>query len=596
MKREEMDKAFQWSLEDLVSDTAQWEADFQRLTGCIASLQAFEGRLGEEKALKEALDSLFEAEYLTSKLFAYARMRRDEDNTRSEYQALTDRAQAVSVQLSAASAYITPELLAQPVEYLTRAMENPEFSDYRVFLKEIQRSRPHTRSAEVEQIVAMTGEMGAAPDTVYSMLADADMRFPMVRDGKGGEVRLTHANYIPLMMNRDREVRKSAFEGMYSTYKQYENTIPAIYSASVKNDLFYARAARHQSAIESALFPDEMPISVYDNLIEAVHAHLPALQKYLSLCAKANGLDDPHMYDIYLPTPGSFELNLPFEEAYELIIDCLKPLGEEYQQLLRKARQERWMDVYANEGKSSGAYSWGAYGCHPFVLLNYHEDLDGLLTVAHEMGHSMHSHYSNAAQPFPTADYSLFVAEVASTVNEVLVLMELMERHPEPEARRYLLGNLLDSFRTTVFRQTMLAEFERESHRMAEAGEALTGEALNAAYAKMNAMYHAPAIQQDELIAYEWMRIPHFYRAFYVYKYATGFSAAMSLAAGIRREGEAAVKRYKQFLSAGCSVSPIEALKLAGVDMASPAPVNQALDEFSRMVDEFAGYVEGKQA
>ncbi len=596
MKREEMDKAFQWSLEDLVSDTAQWEADFQRLTGCIASLQAFEGRLGEEKALKEALDSLFEAEYLTSKLFAYARMRRDEDNTRSEYQALTDRAQAVSVQLSAASAYITPELLAQPVEYLTRAMENLEFSDYRVFLKEIQRSRPHTRSAEVEQIVAMTGEMGAAPDTVYSMLADADMRFPMVRDGKGGEVRLTHANYIPLMMNRDREVRKSAFEGMYSTYKQYENTIPAIYSASVKNDLFYARAARHQSAIESALFPDEMPISVYDNLIEAVHAHLPALQKYLSLCAKANGLDDPHMYDIYLPTPGSFELNLPFEEAYELIIDCLKPLGEEYQQLLRKARQERWMDVYANEGKSSGAYSWGAYGCHPFVLLNYHEDLDGLLTVAHEMGHSMHSHYSNAAQPFPTADYSLFVAEVASTVNEVLVLMELMERHPEPEARRYLLGNLLDSFRTTVFRQTMFAEFERESHRMAEAGEALTGEALNAAYAKMNAMYHAPAIQQDELIAYEWMRIPHFYRAFYVYKYATGFSAAMSLAAGIRREGEAAVKRYKQFLSAGCSVSPIEALKLAGVDMTSPAPVNQALDEFSRMVDEFSGYVEGKQA
>lgn len=595
MKRGEMDRAFQWSLEDLVKGNEQWEAEFQRLTMRISALEGFQGRLGAEDALKEALDNLFEADYLSSKLYAYAHMRRDEDNTKSEYQALTDRAQAAAVQLSSAGAYITPELLALPETYLARVMERPEFSDYRVFLKDIQRRRPHTRSAEAEQIAAMTGEMGAAPDTIYSMLSDADMRFPMVKDGKGGEVRLTHANYIPLMMNRDREVRKTAFEAMYTTYKQYENTIPAIYSASVKSDLFYARTARHPSAIESALFPDEIPLSVYDNLIEAVHAHLPALQKYLSLCAKANGLDDPHMYDIYLPTPGEFELNLPFEEAYELVIDCLKPLGEAYQRQLRTARKERWMDVYPNEGKSSGAYSWGAYGCHPFVLLNYHEDLDGLLTVAHEMGHSMHSYYSNAAQPYPTADYSLFVAEVASTVNEVLVLMELMERHPEPQARRYLLGNLLDSFRTTVFRQTMFAEFERESHRMAEAGQALTGEALNAVYARLNTLYHAPAIHQDELIALEWMRIPHFYRAFYVYKYATGFSAAMTLAAGIRREGEAAVERYRKFLSAGSSVSPIEALRLAGVDMESPAPVNQALDEFSRMVDEFQGYLEGKQ-
>jgi len=420
---------------------------------------------------------------------------------------------------------------------------------------------------------------------VYDMLTDADMKFPEIEDENGEKVRVTHGNFIPFMTSHKVEVRKAAFEALYSTYKSFSATIPAIYDGNVKDDVFCARVQKHENSLAAALFPDNIPVSVYENLILAVNEHLDKLQKFVGINGKLNGFEKMHFYDLYVAPQLGFDIKLPFKEAYELVIDCLKVLGTEYTDVLRKALNERWLDPFENEGKSSGAYSWGTYDSHPYVLLSYKEDLDHLQTIAHEMGHSLHTWYSNT-QPYPKSNYSLFVAEVASTVNEVLVLMELLDRHPEDEAQAYLLYNLLDSFRGTVFRQTMFAEFEKNAHEMEEAGQPLTADSLNGMYAELNKKYYAN-LEFDELISCEWMRIPHFYRCFYVYKYATGFSAAMAIAGMIRAEGAPAVERYKQFLKAGCSLYPLDALKLAGVDLSSPEPVRAALNQFDALLERY---------
>ena len=576
-----------WQLEDIYATQAAWEADYKKASELLAAFPAYEGKLGDLDTLREALTAEAAINRLSESLYTYARMKRDEDNRKTEYQALSERAQSLLVQIGTAMAFVQPELLAQPAEYLEKAAAAPGFEDYRVALKEIERQRPHTLSAAEERIVAMTGDMGAAPDTIFSMLSDADMKFPQVPGEDGQMVELTHSSYIPLMMSRKREVRRAAFKGMYETHKAYSATIPAIYGASVKADVFYARAGRHESALAAKLFPDAVPLDVYTSLIETVHRHVDKLGQYMTRKGRQIGVSDMGMEDVYVPAVEGFDIKLPFDEAYALMIDCLRPLGEDYQAVLKKAREERWIDVYENAGKSSGAYSWGTYDSHPFVLMNYHPSLDSLLTIAHEMGHSMHSYYSNAAQPYTTAGYSLFVAEVASTTNECLVLMELLERYKDDKkAQAFIIAQLLENFRGTVFRQTMFAEFERDAHAMAERGEPLTVESLNGLYAGLNARYY-PTVRQNELIAYEWMRIPHFYRAFYVYKYATGFSAAMALASGIRREGAPAVERYRKFLSLGCSLHPIDLLKVAGVDMSDPASVESALTEFDALVDRY---------
>ena len=576
-----------WQLEDIYATQAAWEADYKKASELLAAFPAYEGKLGDLDTLREALTAEAAINRLSESLYTYARMKRDEDNRKTEYQALSERAQSLLVQIGTAMAFVQPELLAQPAEYLEKAAAAPGFEDYRVALKEIERQRPHTLSAAEERIVAMTGDMGAAPDTIFSMLSDADMKFPQVPGEDGQMVELTHSSYIPLMMSRKREVRRAAFKGMYETHKAYSATIPAIYGASVKADVFYARAGRHESALAAKLFPDAVPLDVYTSLIETVHRHVDKLGQYMTRKGRQIGVSDMGMEDVYVPAVEGFDIKLPFDEAYALMIDCLRPLGEDYQAVLKKAREERWIDVYENAGKSSGAYSWGTYDSHPFVLMNYHPSLDSLLTIAHEMGHSMHTYYSNAAQPYTTAGYSLFVAEVASTTNECLVLMELLERYKDDKkAQAFIIAQLLENFRGTVFRQTMFAEFERDAHAMAERGEPLTVESLNGLYAGLNARYY-PTVRQNELIAYEWMRIPHFYRAFYVYKYATGFSAAMALASGIRREGAPAVERYRKFLSLGCSLHPIDLLKVAGVDMSDPASVESALTEFDALVDRY---------
>lgn len=585
LKRCEVPVENTWRLEDIYETNEAWEADYAKLSAQADAPKAYEGKLTDEKKLLEFLTLSTEAEQRLGALYGYARMRRDEDNANPVYQALVARIQALATRLSTAVSFVAPELLAAPEGYLESVRANPDFSDYDMYVDDLIRRRPHTLSAAEEKLVAMAGDVANAPGTIYDMLTDADMRFPEITDEAGDKLRVTHANYIPLVMSRDARVRRDAFDALYTTYRSFSSTIPAVYAASVQADIFSARAGKHKSALAASLYPDNIPESVYDNLILAVNEHLPSLQKFVQTNAKLNGIDRMHFYDLYLAPELGFDVKLPFNEAYDLVIDCLKVLGKDYCDVLRRARDERWIDPFENEGKSSGAYSWGTYATHPYVLMSYKPDLDHLQTIAHEMGHSLHTWYSNT-QPFPKSDYSLFVAEVASTVNEVLVLMELMDRHPEKNAQAYLLYSLLDSFRGTVFRQTMFAEFEKSSHEMAERGEALTVDSLNAVYADLNKKYYAN-LEYDELIAYEWMRIPHFYRAFYVYKYATGFSAAMAIAGMIRREGAPAVERYKRFLHAGSSLYPIDALKLAGIDMSSPEPVRSALNEFDALLEKY---------
>jgi oligoendopeptidase F len=585
-KRSELLEKDTWKLEDIFTNDEAWERAYQACAEKVAGFARHRGALGSRDALKAALDHYYDAVLGVSSLMAYARMRRDEDTTRTQYQALTDRAMTLAVNMSAASSFLTPELIALSPQYLADCANDPAFSAYRMFFIDIERARPHTLSAEEERIIAMAGELGTAPGMIYDMLTDADMKFPDVPDGKGGKTQLTQGNYAPLLMNPDRAVRKAAFTAMYETFRGYSASVPAIYAASVKADLFAARTAKFDSALEASLYANDIPLAVYENLIAAVRGRLGALDRLMCFSAKLLGIRDPAMYDVYARQPGEFAIDLPFEEAYALVVRALAPLGAKYQNTLERALRERWIDPHQNEGKASGAYAWGTYETHPYVLLNYHENLEGLLTIAHEMGHAMHSFLSNRAQSAPMADYSLFVAEVASTVNEVLVLMHLMEQHTEKPAQAYLLNNLLQAYRTTLFRQTMFAEFEKSAHEMVQRGEALTADNLNDLYAALNRAYY-PSFEQTDLIQYEWMRIPHFYRAFYVYQYATGFSAAMAIAGMIRDEGPAAVERYTRFLSAGGSLYPIEALKLAGVDMSSPEPVERALDLFEELIARY---------
>lgn len=587
MPRAQRAKEDTWQLEDIYASHDLWEKDYEEAGRLAEGFSRFAGKLSDRDECLSALQESSRVNRLLENLYTYAKMRRDEDNNVSSYQALTARAENLMMRVSTATAFMTPELTACSSDYISSMLADPAFADFSVLLDDIARRKPHTLSAAEERIIAMTGEIGGTASTVYDMLTDADMKFPTIKDEEGKDVEITHANYIPLMMSSDRNVRKAAYEALYSTYKFFGSTIAATYAGSVKSDIFYAKAANFNSCLEASLFPDQIPVSVYDALIDTVHKHLPALARLVKTNAKhAAGLDHPAFYDLYVTPKDGFDIAISFDEALELICDCLKPLGSDYIDTLRKARKERWIDCYENVGKSSGAYSWGTYDSHPYVLISYKRNFDSVSTLAHELGHAMHSYYSNGAQCYEKAGYSLFVAEVASTVNEVLLAMELLDRHPEKDAQLFLLYNLLDGFRGTVFRQTMFAEFEKESHRMAESGEPLTSENLNALHDRLNKLYY-PCCTPDEWIGWEWMRIPHFYRAFYVYKYATGFSAATAIASRIRTLGEPAVQDYKKFLSSGGSLPPIEALKLAGVDMSTSEPVDRALDLFEELLGRY---------
>ena len=578
-KRSEIEDRYKWDLTHIYASDEAWEKDYNEVTAAADVLDELNGHVAEDP--KKAVITVFELFERMAPIYEYAFLRKETDNADSTAQALKDRALRLYVTLSARAAFLEPELLEMPEEQLKALAKDPEMQDYDAMLRRLLLQRPHTLPKEQERLIAMMGEVAEAPGSIFSALTDADMKFPPIRMPDGSEQELTEGNYSTFIHSDDREVRRQAFHNIMSTYESYGNTIAGTYGASVKKDQFMAVTHQYSSAREAAMKPLEIPESVYDNLIEAVHDYLPVLQDYLRLRKELLGLEELHLFDLYTPIVKDYKMELPYEKAFDLVLEGLKPMGEDYIAKLKEARDNRWIDVYPSAGKSSGAFSSGDLkDVHPYVLLNHNDNLDSAFTIAHELGHSMHSFYSNTAQPAPKRDYSLFVAEVASTCNEAVMQRYLTKTMTEPKAQAFLLNYLLEQFRTTVFRQTMFAEFEKISHEMAAQGIPLTKESLSEAYFKLNEQYYGETCFMDPEIASEWMRIPHFYRAFYVYVYATGLCAAISLSGKILSEGESAVRDYRKFLSAGCSVPPIEALKLAGIDMSSPEPIRRAMEVF----------------
>ena len=584
-KREEIDAKYKWNLTHIFKDDEAWREAFARVSESVAEAAAWDGRVAENPG--EAIRAVYALTERILPLYEYAFLRKETDNADATAQGLKDQALRLYVQASTAVSFLEPELQALPEERLKQLMADPALKDYDAMLRRVLLARPHTLPKEQERLIAMMGELADAPDGIFTALTEADMKLPPVKMPDGTEAELTEGNYSTFIHSRDREVRRQAFTNLMTTYAAYGNTIAATYGASVKKDQFLADAHHYESARQAAMKPLEIPESVYDNLIAVIHEYLPVLQEYLRIRKKRLGLEELHLYDLYTPMVSGFDMKLPYEEAFELVLEGLRPMGEDYLEKLREARDGGWIDVFPSVGKSSGAFSSGGLReVHPYVLLNHNDNLDSAFTIAHELGHSMHSFYSNQAQPAPKSDYSLFVAEVASTCNEALMMRCLLEKMKAPEAQAYLLNHFLEQFRTTCFRQTMFAEFEKISHDMAQKGEPLTRESLSAAYYQLNENYYGETCVVDREIASEWMRIPHFYRAFYVYVYATGLCAAIALSDRILREGESAVRDYRKFLSAGCSVPPIEALKLAGIDMSSPEPIRRAMEVFRETVEK----------
>ncbi len=587
-KRHEIPQEYKWRLEDIYPSTEEWEKDFEWVKENLPAVVEYKGKLGQSAdSLLQGLNKYTSIMQKVEKLYVYARMKKDEDNTVPESQALMDRAQALMVEFDSAVSFLIPEILAIPAERLQEFLDSHEgLKPYDHFIENLIRQKEHVLSPREEEILAMTGEIAAAPEQIFTMINDADIRFPSIRDENGEEVELTKGRYISFMESKDRRVRKDAFTALYSTYEKQKNTIAATLNYSIKKDIFYSRMRKYSSTLEAALDSDNVPVSVYDNLIAAVENNLKYMHRYVSLRKRALGLDELHMYDLYVPIVKDIDMEIPYEEAKKMVEEGLAPLGEEYISILREGFNSGWIDVMENEGKTSGAYSWGCYDTHPYVLLNYQPNIDNVFTLAHEMGHAIHSYKSNKSQPYIKAHYKIFVAEVASTLNEILLTKHLLNSLEDKQQRAYILNYYLEQFRGTVYRQTMFAEFEKKIHSMAERGEPLTVESLSDIYYDLNVKYYGPEMTVDREIALEWARIPHFYSSFYVYKYATGFSAAAALAEQILNEGEAAVKRYMNFLSSGGSDYPINLLKEAGVDMTTPEPINNALKTFGQMVEE----------
>lgn len=593
--RSEIPDEYKWNLKDIFSSNEAWEESFVKVEKNLENASQFQGKLGQSAdqlmACLEWMDSVGSD---LEEIYTYARMKRDEDNREALYQGMTDRAGSLSVRLSSALSFVIPELLTIPEGKLAEFRKtNPKLEIYDHALEDIMRKRQHVLSTAEETILAEVGELAEAPSAIFGMANNADLKFPTIEDEKGKEVELTKGNYTQFMESADRRVRKDAFEMLYQTYQKQINTWAATTNANVKADVFYAKIRKYPSAIEASLDDDRVPLTVYDALIETVHEYLPEMYRYMRLRKKMLGVEQLHMYDIYVPIVPEVKMEIPYSEALQMVRDGLKPLGETYLKILNEGFESHWIDIYENQGKTSGAYSWGTYRTHPYVLLNHQDTLDAMFTIAHEMGHSLHTYFSNQTQPHIYAGYKIFVAEVASTLNEALVMEHLLKTTKETKVLAYLLNHYLEQFRGTIFRQTMFAEFEKNTHALVEKGEALTADLLSQEYQKLNQKYYGPDVAADPEIACEWARIPHFYSSFYVYKYATGFSAATALARKILQEGEPSVKRYLDFLSSGSSDYPIELLRKAGVDMETPLPVKEAMEVFKGLLDQLEKVLEG---
>lgn len=586
-ERSQVPAELKWDVESVFADDAAWEAALAAAEAKLEQLAAYAGTLNQGAAhLAEYLEIKQDLLLKLDKVFLYAQMKRDEDNGNATYQELADRAQSLGVKISAMLAFEEPELLDIPQDTLLAWLDTPELALYRRYFNEVLRLRPHILNQREEELLALSGEVMAAPRNIFGMFNNADIKFPSITDDEGKQVEITHGNYITLMENPSRDVRRAAFEGLYATYTAHKNSLGAMYAANVKKNVFAAKVRHFDGPLASALFAEEIPSTVYDSLIAGVRANLPLFFRYLELRRRALGVDKLHLYDVYVPLAQDKPRNIPYAEAVETVLAALAPLGEEYISIAKTAFTDGWVDVMENRGKTSGAYSSGVYGSKPFILLNYQGNLNSVFTLAHELGHSMHSYFSNHHQPYVYSDYEIFVAEVASTVNENLLLRYLLNKETDPKERMRLANHYLDDFRGTVFRQTMFAEFEKICHAAAQNGEALSCQYFQKVYYQLNLDYFGDAVAVDQQIDMEWARIPHFYRAFYVYKYATGMSAATALAQNILSGDTDKVAAYLGFLAGGSSQSPIELLRGAGVDMEDAATLDKAMQSFADMLNE----------
>lgn len=589
-ERKDTDPRFHWHIEDYFQTDADWETAFAAVEAALPDLSAFSGTLAD--SADSLLACLKKNEALSLQLdhvYTYASMRMHEDSSNAFYQGMASRAEMLLIRYSAAISFLTPEIIAIPAEKLAAFREEKaaDFAIYDHFFHTLLRQKAHTLTPAEETLLAKTAELGSAPQQIFTMLNDADITFPSVHTADGEELELTKGRYVTFLESPNRSVREQAFRNLYSVYSAQKNTIAATYAASVKSDVFFANARNYASAMEMALSDDNIPLSVYDTLIETVHKNLPLLHRYVSLRKKELAVDELHMYDLYVPLVPDADVKIPYAKAKQTVKEALKVMGEEYSAALEHGMESGWIDVYENKGKRGGAYSWGSYGVHPFVLLNHNDTINSMFTLAHEMGHALHSFFTWKKQPYLYADHKIFVAEVASTCNEALLMEHLLQTTEEKAMRKYLINYFLEQFRGTLFRQTMFAEFEKITHSMAENGEPLTWENMNTIYHDLNRKYFGEDIVIDAEIDIEWARIPHFYNAFYVYQYATGYSAAIALSRKILKEGQPAVNAYLDFLSKGDSEYSIDLLRGAGVDMASAAPIENAMQLFEELLDEF---------
>lgn len=584
--RKEIENKYKWNLEKMYLDSSKIEEDIKFIEKSYEDIKEYKGKMSDSaENFYNSLKIMEDSSRRLSYLYAYTHMKHHEDTRINENLADATKSEMIASELGKATAFIVPEIIGMDSSLLENFLKDERISPYKKMIDEILRDKPYTLSEKEEEIMAAVSDLTGVAENTYEMLSYADMKFPEIEDEKGEKVRLDHFNYSTYIKSKNQRVRKDAFEAEFGTYKKYSNTMASTLFGAIKSEIFNAKTRKYPSALFASLYQDNISVDVYNNLIDSIHENIPALDKYLEIKKKYLGLDELHMYDLYVPMARDFNMEISYEEAKEIILEALKPMGEGYTSLIQKAFDERWIDVYENEGKKGGAYSWGCYDSHPYILMSYNNDLNSMFTLIHELGHSIHSYLSHNSQPYIYSSYKIFVAEVASTVNETLLIKYLLNNSKDKTEQIYLLNYYLEQFRTTVYRQTLFAEFEKITHEKVEAGNPMTADDFTEVFYNLNKLYYGGACNVDEISGVEWARIPHFYSNFYVYKYATGFAAASVLSEKILNE-DGAVEKYLEFLKSGGSEYPLDQLRSAGVDMEKKESVDGALKIFNELTEK----------